>query len=427
MTYSNNEVAADYLARLLRERGELPDWYHPGKVVEEAGEAWREYIRLAGLHRRVGTMSAYMEELADTVISAYAAARAEGQDLDAAIQRKHTTLMTRAMKEGLQAEMADLRDGGWNSDVINPGTDEFPEDEGPEGKWTSRPTANKTQDELAYEALVDEEAQASLLADDRDQANMNMMAPIQHEWTLSRDFLEAVFAGQSIPGDAVSQLVQGFLPCLKIIIERGYATDGRTWEAGGWRGLLHEMIKKMDRVQFLDWQHAIGASHEMPDIINYGAMYMRSRNNLLPWGTLFGEPGNWCGPETPEIVTLCGSTRFAELFHRENLRQTILGKIVLSIGFDQRSDADIESAVDIGVDFDSVKPELDLLHKRKIDLSSSIIVISDGSGYISESTRSEIDYAIEHEKDVIYLNPAARRRYETPFTKWLEDRKNQES
>jgi len=36
---------------------------------------------------------------------------------------------------------------------------------------------------------------------------------------------------------------------------------------------------------------------------------------------------------------------------------------------------------------------LDELHRRKIDLSDRVIVVSDPTGYIGESTRAEIAYA----------------------------------
>src|SRR6266704_190453 len=43
----------------------------------------------------------------------------------------------------------------------------------------------------------------------------------------------------------------------------------------------------------------------------------------------------------PIIVCLCGSTRFSEAFHEANLRETLVGKIVLSIGCDFKSDTDL--------------------------------------------------------------------------------------
>lgn len=48
------------------------------------------------------------------------------------------------------------------------------------------------------------------------------------------------------------------------------------------------------------------------------------------------------------------------------------------------------------------KEMLDDMHKRKIDMADSIFVINVG-GYIGDSTRSEIDYAKTHGKEVRYL------------------------
>jgi hypothetical protein len=115
--------------------------------------------------------------------------------------------------------------------------------------------------------------------------------------------------------------------------------------------------------------------------------------------------------EQTKIITLCGSTKFIDLFHRVNLEQTVRGNIVLSIGCDRRSDDDLATLTDLGFSMAEVKPALDRLHRRKIDISQGIIVISDDSGYIGESTRDEIDYAIAHNKAVEWLHPAAEERY----------------
>ncbi len=45
--------------------------------------------------------------------------------------------------------------------------------------------------------------------------------------------------------------------------------------------------------------------------------------------------------DKPTIVCLCGSTRFSEAFQQANLMETLDGNIVLTIGCDMRSDADI--------------------------------------------------------------------------------------
>lgn len=48
------------------------------------------------------------------------------------------------------------------------------------------------------------------------------------------------------------------------------------------------------------------------------------------------------------------------------------------------------------------KEALDELHKRKIDLSDEVLILNVG-GYIGDSTRSEMVYAIENHKPVFFL------------------------
>jgi hypothetical protein len=110
-------------------------------------------------------------------------------------------------------------------------------------------------------------------------------------------------------------------------------------------------------------------------------------------------------PERPKIVCLCGSTRFGWAFDRYNLKETLAGNIILSIGCNTHNDEQLfynmtekEKIV--------LKNNLDELHKRKIDLADEIFVLNCGK-YIGESTRSEIDYAVKHGKLVRYLEPTA--------------------
>ena len=106
----------------------------------------------------------------------------------------------------------------------------------------------------------------------------------------------------------------------------------------------------------------------------------------------------------PPVVCLCGSTRFGDQFRAANLRLTLAGQIVLSIGCDTRADADLAAAGALGTDLTQVKARLDDLHKRKIDLSDYVLVLNPG-GYIGDSTRSEIAYARATGKPVTYLEP----------------------
>jgi hypothetical protein len=99
----------------------------------------------------------------------------------------------------------------------------------------------------------------------------------------------------------------------------------------------------------------------------------------------------------PIVVCLCGSTRFSEAFREANLKETLAGSIVLSIGCDTRSDQGLGLTV-------ADKEKLDDLHLRKIDLASEVLILNVG-GYIGNSTRRELDYATAQGKRVRYLEP----------------------
>ena len=95
------------------------------------------------------------------------------------------------------------------------------------------------------------------------------------------------------------------------------------------------------------------------------------------------------------VITLCGSTRFKEQFLEAQKRLTLEGNIVISVGlFGHSGDNEVWA--------EGMKAMLDDMHKRKIDMADAIYVINVG-GYIGESTRSEIDYAKKHGKQILYL------------------------
>ena len=95
------------------------------------------------------------------------------------------------------------------------------------------------------------------------------------------------------------------------------------------------------------------------------------------------------------VITLCGSTRFKEQFLEAQKRLTLEGNIVISVGlFGHSGDNEVWA--------EGTKVMLDDMHKRKIDMADAIYVINVG-GYIGESTRSEIDYAKKHGKQILYL------------------------
>jgi len=99
----------------------------------------------------------------------------------------------------------------------------------------------------------------------------------------------------------------------------------------------------------------------------------------------------------PRIVCLCGSTRFWKAFQETNLRETLAGRIVLSVGCATTSDEDL------GITPDE-KVRLDDLHLRKIELADEVLVLNVG-GYIGESTGNELAYALALKKPVRTLEP----------------------
>ena len=102
------------------------------------------------------------------------------------------------------------------------------------------------------------------------------------------------------------------------------------------------------------------------------------------------------------VITLCGSTRFKEEFMMAQKRLTLEGHIVISVGlFVHSGDEEVWDGMDEGT-LSKTKEMLDDMHKRKIDMADEIFVITVG-GYIGDSTRFEIGYAIEHGKKIRYL------------------------
>lgn len=103
-----------------------------------------------------------------------------------------------------------------------------------------------------------------------------------------------------------------------------------------------------------------------------------------------------------KVITLCGSTRFKEQFLKVQKDLTLQGNIVLSVGlFGHSNDLEVWENMEEGT-LTKTKEMLDDMHKRKIDMADEIFVIN-VNGYIGESTKSEIEYAKAHGKEVQYL------------------------
>ncbi len=106
-------------------------------------------------------------------------------------------------------------------------------------------------------------------------------------------------------------------------------------------------------------------------------------------------------PDRPEIVCICGSTRFAEEMSAANVELTFAGVIVVAPGVFLRAE-DHEADEPITPE---QKTALDALHLRKIDLADRVLVVNPG-GYIGESTGREIAYARAIGKPVSFTDPS---------------------
>lgn len=95
-----------------------------------------------------------------------------------------------------------------------------------------------------------------------------------------------------------------------------------------------------------------------------------------------------------KVITLCGSTKFKNEFEMINKELTLRGHIVISVGcFGHCGDNESSNY--------TTKRMLDNIHKKKIDLSSAIMVVNKDN-YIGESTQKEIEYAKATNKEVFY-------------------------
>ena len=103
-----------------------------------------------------------------------------------------------------------------------------------------------------------------------------------------------------------------------------------------------------------------------------------------------------------KVITLCGSTKFKDEFLKAQKDLTLKGNIVISVGlFGHSGDFEVWENMDEGT-LTKTKEMLDDIHKRKIEMADEIFVIN-VNGYVGDSTKSEIEYAIKTGKKVNYL------------------------
>ncbi|MFH8619183.1 hypothetical protein ACH4E8_29535 [Streptomyces sp. NPDC017979] len=118
------------------------------------------------------------------------------------------------------------------------------------------------------------------------------------------------------------------------------------------------------------------------------------------------------GLNIPEIVAICGSTRFMDAMNEADRELTWAGRIVVRPGCDMKTPHPLWADP---ADADAGKQRLDDLHRAKIRLAWRVLVVGD---YIGDSTRAEIAYARSLGKRIDFthpeVDPAFDGRTETP-------------
>jgi hypothetical protein len=88
--------------------------------------------------------------------------------------------------------------------------------------------------------------------------------------------------------DAMDQLVEVFVPCLRIMCERPWSPDGATWKKSGIFGVMTDAKKKWERFWERTWVHGVRHDDSGYDHINYVGMVLRADPNS-GWGE-WGDP-----------------------------------------------------------------------------------------------------------------------------------------
>jgi hypothetical protein len=126
----------------------------------------------------------------------------------------------------------------------------------------------------------------------QEDENVNMVAPTPAIYKHAHAFMSAVFGEDGYTPDSVGQLVDVFVPCLRIMVERGYEPTGGLWRKAGVLGIIWDVRKKFERLWFRTWTQGKRHDDSGFDLINFTGMLLRAEPD-----SRFGDAGEPAPPE----------------------------------------------------------------------------------------------------------------------------------
>jgi hypothetical protein len=148
-----------------------------------------------------------------------------------------------------------------------------------EARRKLRSAARGDPDEWRHPDLIDE---WPITGDDPEAVDDIDMQEAAEEFMLKM--------GMTPTPDAVGQLLEVFVPCLRIMCERGYDPTGALWRKAGILHMIGDVRKKFERLWYRTWTLGIRHDDSGFDLINFTGFVLRADPD-----SRFGDSGEPAG------------------------------------------------------------------------------------------------------------------------------------
>lgn len=126
--------------------------------------------------------------------------------------------------------------------------------------------------------VIHEQIEGYTLGMESDNA-ANMAAPIPPEYAAAHEFMTDMFGADGYTSDSVGQLVEVFLPCLRIMNDKEHhpwPEDGALWRKAGILPVMIFARAKWERYWERTWRRGIRHDDSGFDCINFLGFSMRA-------------------------------------------------------------------------------------------------------------------------------------------------------